>query len=301
MDRIKSGVVFVVSFIFCILLVSAVNLIVITPVTNSVFNNKNISYNLTSNEISDFYILKNRLSSNSADKLCDDVTSCNVSVSAREGNNNVTIKIINMNGDVNSTNINFLVDTISPRHIISFPKDGKMISNNELFRIKYTEENLKNIILYYGNMSLINSSVIQNCSSGEKQNCNFNVNLTSFDGQRIKYWFVIFDKAGNFANSSVKLVDVDTDNPKVLSKSYSIQKNKVSFNFQIEEENFDKIVLIDNSGRNPEWVRLCSRLSLGSCVKSKNFKSGIHSINVKVYDNAGNYANIYTNEIIVIN
>ena len=299
MIKIKSWV-FVFFIIFSILFVGAVSLDVGIPSSGSVFNYTNVSYNLNSSETSDFYILKNRLKSNSANKLCDNIVFCNVSnVNAREGNNNVTIKVVSLDGDIISKNIDFLVDTIPPRGISSVPRNGEDI-NNRVFSVKYNENNLKRIILYYGNTSLINNLTSQNCSSGNKQVCNFYTNVSNFSGQTIKYWFEILDIANNLANSSVKLVDVDTDKPNVLSKSYSIEGNRVSFNFQIEEENFDKIILRDNSDRIPKWIRLCSRLSLGSCIKTKNFKDGIHNIDIKVYDHAENYADIYINEIITI-
>ena len=72
MIKIKIG--FIVCFIlFSVLFVEAVSLSVSKPSSGSVFNYTNVSYNLNSSEISDFYILKNRLKSNSANKLCDDV------------------------------------------------------------------------------------------------------------------------------------------------------------------------------------------------------------------------------------
>ena len=300
MIKTKSGVVIIISILFGILLVSAVNLTINYPSTGSVFATKSINYNLSSDEISDFYILKTRLRSNSAKKLCNDVTSCNVTVSAREGNNNITIKIINANGDLDSENLDFLVDTRAPRKLIARPRDGNTISNNDLFTLRYTETNLNTITLNYGNLSFINTTINTTCPSGRKQTCEFDVNLSNFNGQEIRYWFDITDIAGNTQNTSVRLINVDTDAPNVISQNYTINKRRVRFSFEIEEEDFRKIVFRDNSARRPKWIRLCSRLSVGSCIKTKTLRSGVHDIDIRAYDRAGNFADVYTNEIINI-
>ena len=299
MIKTKSGVM-IIGILFGILLVSAVNLTISNPSTGSIFATKSINYTLSSDEISDFYIIKTRLRSNSAKKLCDDVTSCNVTVSAREGNNNITIKIINANGDLDSENLDFLVDTRAPRKLIARPRDGNTISNTDLFTLRYTETNLNIITLNYGNTSLVNNATNITCPSGRKQTCEFDVNLSDFNGQEIRYWFDITDIAGNTQNTSVRLINVDTDAPNVVSQNYTINKRRVKFSFEIEEEDFRKIVFRDNSARRPKWIRLCSRLSVGSCIKTKTLRSGVHDIDIRAYDRAGNFADVYTNEIINI-
>ena len=303
MLQIKRGFVIltiVIGVLLGVILISAVLTLTITEPTGFVFNNSNISYILLSDETSDFYIFEDRLRSSSADKLCDDVTSCNITVRAREGENNITIKIINANGDIDSENIDFLVDTLSPRRITTKPRDNNYMNDSDIFSISYSEENLANITLRYGNTTQIKKLFKSSCESGKKKICEFSVNLDVFNGQEIKYWFDLVDIANNKANSSVKLVKIDTEKPFNKSQSFIINGNRVTFKFEIEEENFDKIILRDNSVVNPRWVRFCSVLVVGTCTANKYFRSGVHAIDVKVLDIAGNSKDIYSNKVIII-
>ena len=283
-------------FLMAVLII-APSLTVVTPVHGSAFNYSKILYNLSSNETSDFYILKNRLRS-SPTKLCDDNTTCIVNVTAREGWNNITIKVINSNGDIVSSDIDFLVDTRNPRRITSNPRNNSYMNSSNSFSVDYSEENLVNISLYYGNTTEIRKSTNSSCESGIEKTCVFSVSLSDFDGQVIRFWFNLADIVNNRDNSSLKLITVDTDKPVVSSKNFSIEGRRVNFVLGIEEENFDKIILRDNSAIRPRWVRLCSRLIVGTCTARKTFQSGVHAVDIKVLDVAGNSEDIYSNLII---
>ncbi|MAG01878.1 hypothetical protein CMI42_00935 [Candidatus Pacearchaeota archaeon] len=289
----KRGIVMMfLALMGSIVFVSALTLTVTSPANAGIFNKSTIDYVLTSDEVSDFYIFKNRLRSNRAVKLCNDVTSCNASIRAREGSNNVTLKIINVGGMVKEEDRDFIVDTRVPRIMRTRPRDGKYMNNDDNFSIMYTESNLKKITLFFGNDSTFKTS----CESGKRKICDFNQDLSLFDDQTIKYWFDVEDVAGNKENSSVREVMVDTTKPNITGMNYTIDRRKVKFAFDIEEKNFDKIIIKDHNDRRPRWRRLCSKLIVGKCTASKRFRSGEHLIDVKALDKAGNEADIYVKE-----
>lgn len=163
-----------------------------------------------------------------------------------------------------------------------------------LFQVQYSEENLAEIRIFYGNeeTGFRNSSLV-NCSSGEKVWCSIDVNLEDYDGERIEYYFIVKDIAGNEKRSQIRQnLNVDTTFP-ILNNpgsfwNYTSGERYVRFVLDITEENLDKIYYIDNSAENPRLRTLCSRLRDGICETRKSFSRGNHSLDIQVTDEAGN-------------
>lgn len=54
--------------------------------------------------------------------------------------------------------------------------------------IKYTEDNLQNITLFWNP-----NKTLENCSAGKAQECSTAADLSSYDGKWIDYWFEVSD------------------------------------------------------------------------------------------------------------
>ena len=86
----------------------------------------------------------------------------------------------------------------------------------------------------------------------------------------------------------VKKLKVDTSDPIINSVVYSPVGTRIEFVLNITEVNFDEALYIDNSASNSRWITLCSSLKAGICKKSLTLKPGNHSIDIQVFDDAGN-------------
>jgi hypothetical protein len=293
------GLLIVVSSVVLVMALDAP--IITSPAEGAVLSARKVSLSATSAETADFYLVRNRLRSLRFRKICDDTTDCKFNYTAREGDNNISVRIINSSGlgEFSTSERNFLIDTKDPRIHRVRPRDGSLMNNNadNNFSVKYTEANLAKITLFYGNDSTFKTTT---CDSGRSKTCDFLQDISIFDGQTINYWFDVEDVAGNIENSSVRTVTVDTTVPIVSNMSYVIDGRIVRFSFDITEVNFDKIIIKDHKDRRPRWRRLCSKLVVGTCLANKRFRSGMHDIDVKVLDKAGNEAMIYTNEMISV-
>jgi len=71
--------------LFNTILTNALILNVSSPISGSIYNFRNISYNMSSDDVSDFYIIENRVKSIRANKMCDNVLLCNVIKRAKKG------------------------------------------------------------------------------------------------------------------------------------------------------------------------------------------------------------------------
>jgi len=293
------------AFLMALLLIVSVNalsLSVDNPVDGEIYDSdRSIVFDLESDEIADFYIMKDIYRPAGWRMLCRSKTKCVKNVRLREGDNRVMIKIINLRGQTDvSDPISFFIDTRNPRISKTLPRRNT-VTNGDEFKVFYNEANIQKVTLFYGR-GIDRLSITRNdCPSGKREECVFsNIDLSAFDGKDIDYWFEIEDLAENRGVSKVTKVYVDTQDPIVNHKEFQISRRRVNFVFDIEEINFDKIVYIDKEDRNPRWKTLCSRLKLGRCDPSKSFRRGAHILDIKVTDKAGNEEDIYTDLLIEI-
>lgn len=198
-----------------------------------------------------------------------------------EGNHILTVRATDIYGNSNQKNVLFFVDSVLPKISKIDPANNKIV-NGSRFYIKYSEDNLKSITLFYGNLSATLS-----CLPGKNQECETNVNLGGYNGQYINYWFVVADGLRN-VSSRVNRIKIDTAIP-VLSVNLPGNANysrRVQFNITISEK--VKLGYYDNSVLSPRWTSLCSDCS--SYSQTKIFSAGTHNVLIRVTDKAGNSA-----------
>ena len=216
-------------------------------------------------------------------RLCRECDSYERLKTLNEGENNITVKAVGSQDNVEEAAISLFIDSIKPRVSRISPKKNSVTNGND-FYIRYTEVNLKRIELFW------NGSQAFNCSSGANQECFASVNLSDHDNETIEYWWVLNDSI-NQINTSKISVRVDTTPPNItlyMPQDATYNSTKVPFNISISEE----VILdyMDLWDELPKWKRLCI-----SCEeyglnkeKTKSFKKGIHDLLIRATDEAGN-------------
>lgn len=105
--------------------------------------------------------------------------------------------------------------------------------------------------------------------------------------------FVLGFLGNVFALNGIKVpVDLDDEAPVLVAFDYSIIHKKVTFNFEVQEDNFKEIYYRDFAECNRKYIRyntLCRRLfSSGECFAVRDFCVGEHHMQITVLDKAGN-------------
>jgi hypothetical protein len=204
---------------------------------------------------------------------------------ARVGENNISIRAIGGFGQTIEENISLFVDARKPKISKAEPRRNS-VTNGSDFYLKYTEDNLVDVLLSWNPTLNLNSFCNE---SGKNKECFFNVDLTGFENQEIEYYFNITDISGNSDSSRITKVLVDTLDPELNSFNYSMIGRRIEFEFNITEINFDEINYIDLEENKPRERRLCTRLDNdGICEKRKTFRKGFHNLVINVLDDAGN-------------
>jgi hypothetical protein len=224
---------------------------------------------------------------------------CISEVNLDEGENFLEIKATDQADNEGLANITIIVDSRGPRILRTEPRRG---FSNGNFQVEFMEDTPKNLTLYYGNSTdLRNYEVdIENeCDfDGRGYNCDVSVNVSSYDGQEIQYWFVLKDVANNTDESNPYDLDVDNSEPKILNGNdfYEVDGKYVYFNINITEANLDEVVLkyeYERYGRVYERSRkLCSRLDNGICEKKFRYRDYYNNFKLVVVDEAGNLIEI---------
>jgi len=286
MEKILIGILSIFLIVASLGMVMATDpvLTVTSPVEGAYLDSKTVTVDASSDQNVSFNLFRNVLRSRRSVELCDNVMTCMDTFRAREGSNTVRVKVLNTDGESDSEDISFIVDTRAPRISRTEPRNNEWVNAQSLFTVNYREDNLDSVRLVYNGTIEPKTD----CTSGRKKTCSIMPNLTSFDGKDLLYHFQLFDKAGNNATSQVRIVHVDTTLPVISNVSTSVDRRRVTFTVEVEEENFDKILMRDNNARRPRWTRLCSRLNVGVCTKTKTFRTGTHNIDLMLLDEAGN-------------
>jgi len=208
----------------------------------------------------------------------------------KDGEHNITIRGTGMLGQEDEASFFFRVDSKDPRIRSTLPRRGFA---SGVFEVSFREENPVELVLHYGTEGDMRFSLVDFASCVEERSktvCEEEVNLTDYHGQEIDYWFDLVDIAGNSDESRVRTLDVDVVDPEILFSGFEVNKRRVSFTYQIDEDNFDKILYMDNNATRPRFRTLCSRLDEdGICKKRTSFKTGEHYLTVRVQDDAGNF------------
>lgn len=221
--------------------------------------------------------------------LCTKCSTFSRKLSFNDGTHDLEIKATDSYGNSESKNISFSIDSKEPKTITTKPRKNDE-SNGSLFYIKYSEDNLKNITLYYGEQNITLS-----CSPGNNKNCTTSLDLSSYDGQYLDYWFVVSDYARDVSSKSTR-IKVDTSIPilNVNSPSNVNYARRVPFNISISEK--AKLEYYDNSALRPRWKSLCSNCD--KYTSKKSFSIGAHDIIIRATDKAGNSAEVSRNFLV---
>jgi hypothetical protein len=222
-------------------------------------------------------------------KLCDGCRNYFRNVNLKEGDNEVTIRVLKKsNSQSVEYTINFNIDSKVPDFRKAWPKNGEF-ANGE-FIVEYSEENLDHINLNYKVLGDPNWSVLplSSCPSGINVQCNTNMDLSPYDGSVLEYFFEICDTT-NCDTSPEYSVKVDSTPPVIVSFTNNTEGRHKTFTFEINEPFFEKVQYRDNSDTNPRWRILCTRLSNNICSKKVPFKDGQHEVEFEIIDEAGNF------------
>lgn len=273
-------------------------LTITSPSEGQLFSSRKALVEFSVNELADVYYTDVIDGRGRWSRLCSDCVVYSKNISFDEGQNIIQLKAVDDAGnEALSNNISFFIDSKKPKIKKTLPKKG--FANGE-FWVNFQEENPESLILYYGingsnSMNVDLSSCIPSGTSNDKQSCTANVDLSSYDGQEISYWFTLMDIVGNSVSSKPINLEVDMTAPQVLNPGdffhYENGTKYVYFHLNITEENFDEVIYsyLDDMGRLKEKL-LCSRLKEGMCEKRVSFKEGEYHLTVSAWDEAGNSA-----------
>jgi len=121
-------------------------------------------------------------------------------------------------GNVGEDSVTFTVDSTKPIILRQEPRHKKYTDGT--FTVVYSEDNLKNISLYYKGVleGSYNEVTKDTCDSGKKKECAFNVDLNAYEGEFIDYYFVVRDYV-NEKQGRTYTVKVDTEPPQITLNS----------------------------------------------------------------------------------
>lgn len=271
------------------------NLSIYSPIDNSIYDSGRIVFNLTALEGVDSisYIDWNdripreiKLCRN-----CDEYGNLKRKIKTfRDGEHNLSF-MSNKGDKTKNINISFFIDSRKPRISKTEPRRNSF-TNGSGFYIRVNEENIKNIII---NFSSLKELDLESCiESRGYTECYIDLNLTDYEGQTIDYFFNVEDIAGNTDESRPTSVKVDTILPNLTNPDSFWARGEgryldyIYFNLNIEELNFDKVVLTyDYRGRTIER-RLCSNLRYGKCTYKFRLNNAYNNFQLKIQDKAGN-------------
>ncbi len=258
---------------------------IINPVNNQIYNRRSILLGVNLNEISDLYYLDLIDGRGRWIKVCQECSNSSKERSFKEGWNNLTIQAEDLAGNSAYKNVSFFVDSKKPRIHRTEPRNRFVAGE---FSVQYSEENLAEIRIYYGNSETgMRNAILSGCNSGDKQYCDINLNLGDYNGEDIEYWFNVKDNAGNSALSKKTKLTVDTVFP-TYQLTYNVIGKYVYVKLNVAEINFDSVEYRDVLDANSKYKTLCSSLKNWVCEKKITLKAGSHKLNFQIMDKAGN-------------
>lgn len=289
-------------------------LTVYSPENNKFYNTENIPFKiLTSTKVKKIEYIDWNDKNPTWIKLCEKCTEYGISKEKfkkfPEGMNSISIRATDTKGKRERVDLVFFVDSEKPKikkikpEVITNPGQNPICKeictapnctkaccgvNGSEFYIKYTEENLKSITLFCGDLNVTKDS--SQCPSGANKECRFDINLSKYNNQQINCWFRIEDNI-NFEDSEKIRVLVDTISPVIKinnPKAINYNTNKIPFNISVSEE--VSLNYFDLNEKEPKWRELCNKCS-GYGLKEKKleyFSKGNHDVLVKAVDKAGN-------------
>ncbi|GEM_PF-5920029 len=259
----------------------------ISPVNNSFYSENKILFNIELGYEMDelrFSYLDNR-GREKYNRLCRECSSYNKSNTFKDGKYSINISAMDNGTTKESRQVFFIVDSTAPKISKMLPKKNSF--TNGSFYIKYTEDNLKEVLVTYNP-----TVIIRSCNkSGKDVECWFNVNLKAYDGKEIEYSVNMTDIAKHTTESKPIKIKVDTTSPKINNLKNILERteeNYAYFKINITEANFEMAEYWDNNDTRAKWKKLCSRLDEGICEKKVRFIGDRVNMTIAVIDKAGN-------------
>ncbi len=268
------------------------NLTIYSPIDNSTYSDRGIVFNLTTLEEVDSisYIdwNDNKPKESILCKDCDEYGNLRKRLKTFNDGEHSLSFMANKDAETTEINISFFIDSKKPHITKTEPKKNDIVNGSE-FYIKYSENNIKNIILFYAN----ESKQLENCSSGLNQECRISVNLSDYDGQKIEYYFTIEDIAGNKDESRKTEVLVDTSPPKLkiyFPTNNTYNSKKIPFNITTTG-GVIKIEYINSADSSSKFRTLCTNCDEYGFLRTKTkiLKEGENNLTIKATDSFGNY------------
>ncbi len=308
----KAIIVFTIFFLLIIFinLVSSLELKVNKPESDTTTNERYPLVNLSANQSAFFYytiVDKDLTISSRWRKICPSISiQCIKPIKLREGNQTFLFKAENDFEVSQIENRNITLDTKKP--IIHRILPRKQYSNKSvIFSVNYSEENLEQVSFYYGTENNILKNIKNNlkCEAGKWKKCNFNyteLNLTSFEGKLISFWFEIADKTGNIITSTPLKTTIDTTNPQILNVNILTNNERARIIVDVFDTNFKQLLFTNtNNCRSKQDTTqkfVCPALQNNRCIIERSFCNGNHALYIIAEDRAGNNATTMTSFFI---
>ena len=247
---------------------------------NKTYGDRKISMEVSTSNMARYIYYA--LNSNRFTKVCQYCRSYTKQYYVREGSNQLIIRTEDYFGNYSNKTVTFTVDSSVPRIKKIEPNNGQYIKGSN-FTVSYDENSVKNVSLFYGKEGSMNEYFMDYCPSGQNQACSAEVDVSSYDGQEIQYYFVVNDEVHS-SISKVTRVYVDKTLPliKVYSPSSMVYNSKVLVNVSISEP-VVSLEMSDNGGRPRRLCRNCDYYS-----RTTSFSEGTHKLTLKAIDKAGN-------------
>lgn len=284
---------FLILFIMITLFIlpMVVALTINNPDEDTTYDSRLILFDLEATEKSTFYYMDNS-GPGRWRELCDKKDTCVKRIRASEGNNSFSIKAVDSSGEADIESVEFQVDSKKPRILKTFPLGNSFVNGESLFSVLYSEENLDNIMLFYLTDGTLKDTTLDECESGLNQRCSTSIDLSSYDGKLMDFWFNVSDSVNTVLSRTTR-VKVDTTAPKIDEDESSISADgtKVKFILEVEENNFDEATyeeINDCGSKFKTSGRLCNKLVNGRCSVTRKFCKGNHEFKAIVRDKAGN-------------
>ena len=176
----------------------APNISLFSPIQGEVYPSRSVILNLDIDELATVHYLDNINGRGRWTRVCKDCNEYSRKRSFNEGLNDITIMAEDLTGNIVYEDLSFYIDSKSPKIKRTEPRKGFA---SGLFEVQFTEENPASLILQYGSFFTgMNEAPLnlEECSiGGTTTSCSAEVNLSSYSGQKIQYWFMLEDMAGS--------------------------------------------------------------------------------------------------------
>jgi len=260
---------------------------IITPIEKW-YNERRIELNITGIN-GDFSLIKYSDDGERFLTLCRNCDSYDRLRSFDEGKNNISVMAYDYAGNYVSDFVVFYVDSKEP--ILSKQEPRNRKEGNGNFKIKYREDNLQNVTLYYKGENEINfnTETFYHCENGNNVECNISLNLNNYNDEDIEYCFSIFDLFGSDDTCRRPYeITIDTVSPVLIvnvPENTTYYERNIYFDIEVSEET--DIKFIDFEDNRPRWKSLCRNCD--SYDRRKSFSRGWHNLTIMAVDDAGNY------------